>query len=62
MSTQLVVIAGVDEGRSIPLAKGQAVIVGRSEAAAVRLTDPRVSRTPCEIEVDGGKFVMVNYG
>jgi len=62
MLTQLVVIAGMDQGRSIPLVEGQTLVLGRSEAAAVRLTDPRVSRKPCGIEVDGCKFVMVNYG
>jgi serine/threonine protein kinase len=50
MSMQLIVIAGPDKGRSIPLTPGEAVLVGRSQATQTRLADPRVSKVHCEVE------------
>jgi serine/threonine protein kinase len=59
-SPQLVVTAGPDKGRSFPLAAGQTVQIGRSQASTTRLSDPTVSRAHCEIDWDGQHAMLVN--
>ena len=56
MQPKLIVISGPDKGREFTLEEGQTLIVGRGESTATRLADPQVSRTHCQIEVDGGSF------
>lgn len=62
MHAQLHVIAGPDQGRTVSLAEGQTLTIGRGEAAAARLGDPHVSRTHCQIEVDAGHFRLSDCG
>jgi S-DNA-T family DNA segregation ATPase FtsK/SpoIIIE len=62
MRPQLIVISGPDQGRTISLAEGQTLTIGRGEAVAARLADPHVSRTHCQIEVDGGRFRLSDCG
>jgi serine/threonine protein kinase len=62
MLAQLVVIAGPDQGRTISLAEGQTLTIGRGEAAAARLTDPHASRSHCRLEVDAGRFYLHDSG
>jgi pSer/pThr/pTyr-binding forkhead associated (FHA) protein len=60
MTPQLLIIAGPDRGRLFPLAVGETLQIGRSQATATRLTDPTVSRVHCEIEWDGERAVLIN--
>ena len=62
MLAQLVVIAGPDQGRTISLAEGQTLTIGRGEGVAARLADPHVSRSHCRLEVDGGCFWLHDAG
>jgi serine/threonine protein kinase len=56
----LVVTSGPDKGRSFPLATGETLQIGRSQASTTRLTDPTVSRVHCEVEWDGERAVLIN--
>jgi len=62
MQPQLVVISGPDQGRTISLAEGQTLAIGRGESVGARLADPHVSRTHCQIEVDAGRFRLSDRG
>ena len=61
MATQLLVIAGPDEGRLFPLEEGDALSVGRSRSAAVCLRDPSVSRLHCRVGVDRNKILVADF-
>jgi pSer/pThr/pTyr-binding forkhead associated (FHA) protein len=56
----LVARTGPDQGRVFPLAPGSSVQVGRSQSAAVQLTDPAVSRVHFKLEVGPDQAVLVN--
>ena len=58
MSARLVVIAGPDEGQAFPLSSGAPLLVGRGRTAAVRLADPHVSRSHCQVKIEGGQVVV----
>ena len=62
MQPQLVIIEGLDAGRTLELANGQTLAIGRGQACDVRLNDPRVSRTHCRLQVDGGSVVVQDAG
>ena len=61
MSFQLFVISGPDQGRIFDLNAGTTVI-GRSREADVCLSDPRVSRRQCIIEVNGKDLDVADLG
>ncbi|MFO0811072.1 MAG: FHA domain-containing serine/threonine-protein kinase [Gemmataceae bacterium] len=58
MSYQFHVIAGPDTGRSITLQTGDALMLGRSHDAFYRINDPRVSRSHCQIKLDGDRVTV----
>jgi serine/threonine protein kinase len=58
MFGQLVVTAGPDQGRTYPLDEGKILVIGRGQATETRLRDPHVSRTHCQVEVDGGRLLL----
>ena len=60
MSALLLVTAGPDKGRSFPLAPGETLQIGRSQATTTKLTDPTISRVHCEIEWAGDKLMLIN--
>ncbi len=60
MSPQLQVISGPDTGRVYPLAEGQTLTIGRGETTGTQLRDARVSRLHCQVQVDGGKFMLIH--
>lgn len=60
MSPQLHVISGPDTGRVFPLAEGQTLTIGRGETTGTQLRDARVSRLHCQVQVDGGKFMLMH--
>lgn len=62
MQRQLIVIAGPDKGRSFPLEDGQTLVIGRGQASQTQLSDPRVSRIHCHVQIDGGRTVLMDNG
>lgn len=62
MLAQLVVVSGPDKGRTFSLEDGQTLQIGRGNETHTQLSDPRVSRKQCLIEVDGGKFMLKDGG
>jgi serine/threonine protein kinase len=62
MQAHLLVIAGADQGRSFPLEDGQSVVIGRGESTTTQLRDPHVSRTHCQVQVDGGTYQVIDAG
>jgi pSer/pThr/pTyr-binding forkhead associated (FHA) protein len=60
MSKQLVVITGGDKGKVYVLPESGKLIVGRSKETDTKLTDARVSRKHCHVEVEGERIVLVD--
>jgi pSer/pThr/pTyr-binding forkhead associated (FHA) protein len=62
MTLRLTVVAGADNGRSFVLSEGQVYVIGRGNDAQVQITDPRISRQHCQIDltVNNGKLVDLN--
>jgi serine/threonine protein kinase len=58
----LKVVDGLDAGRCFDLAEGQTLVIGRGRDTATRLTDLRVSRVHCVLEVSGGRFHLTDSG
>ncbi len=62
MEPQLVIIEGDGQGRKIEPLEGQSVAIGRGREVDVRLSDPRVSRQHCRIEMENGTVVLSDTG
>jgi serine/threonine protein kinase len=62
MLAQLVVIAGPDMGGTFKLEDGQTLIIGRGQDTHTQLKDARASRKHCLLQVDGGKFLVLDEG
>jgi len=62
MSLQLVVTAGPDAGRVFTLQQGSDLTLGRGEKSFYRITDPRASRSHCQIAVEGETAVVTCNG
>jgi serine/threonine protein kinase len=62
MVGKLVVVAGPDMGRSFDLQEGQTLVIGRGEKTETRLKDPQVSRVHCQLQVKGGKIILLDSG
>ncbi len=62
MNQRLKVIEGTDTGRAIELMDGQTLVIGRGQTCDVRLSDPRISRSHCRIQVEGGTAVLTDAG
>jgi serine/threonine-protein kinase len=62
MSKQLLVIAGLDRGRILPMADSDLLLIGRSTSVQIdtRLRDPSVARVHCEVEVEGDRVVVTD--
>jgi serine/threonine protein kinase len=52
------VISGPDAGRSLQVPDGKAVVLGRGQACELKINDPRMSRSHCTLQVDGGKLTL----
>lgn len=59
---QLFALAGPDRGKVFPLPEEGSVQIGRASAAQVRLTDIRVSRDHCRLEVSADEVVLTPSG
>lgn len=64
MSLQLIVVAGVLEtaARSIPLAEGRLLTLGRSLGCDIPVSDLSVARRQCDIEIREGAAWILDYG
>jgi pSer/pThr/pTyr-binding forkhead associated (FHA) protein len=62
MLGRLEVVAGPDTGRCFELVVGQTLVIGRGRTTATRLTDPRVSRIHCVLEVASDRFRLTDSG
>lgn len=58
MQAQLLIVSGPDKGRVFPLEDGQTLAIGRGADSQTSLSDPRVSRQQCLLEVDGQRFIL----
>lgn len=62
MSLQFHVIAGPDTGRTHTVHAGDDMIIGRGERAYYRMSDPRVSRSHCQVLLEGDQVTLVCLG
>ncbi|HWG47189.1 MAG TPA: FHA domain-containing serine/threonine-protein kinase [Gemmataceae bacterium] len=62
MSLQLLVLAGLDKGKALPLHDGPDLMLGRSVQAHYQINDPRASRSHCQILKDGDVVTLVCAG
>ena len=60
MPAQLAVTSGPDQGKLFPLAAGETMQVGRSQATTIRLTDAAVSRVHFELEIGEDQVILHN--
>jgi small-conductance mechanosensitive channel len=59
---RLYVAEGAERGRSVALDGGKPVLVGRSRACALPLTDPNASKEHLQLAWEGGSWVMTDLG
>lgn len=62
MQMQLVVVAGPDQGRTLPISMEQSSVIGRGQDSFAQLKDPRVSRKHCTLDAFDGKVCLVDAG
>jgi serine/threonine protein kinase len=62
MALQLVVVAGPDKGREFTLSVGPNLMLGRSNQARYQLTDPRVSRSHCQVLLEDDTVTLICQG
>jgi serine/threonine protein kinase len=60
MAKKLLVLAGPDEGREFVLG-AEPILVGRSRATLIHLTDPHISRVHCQVLPEGNQQVLVDF-
>jgi serine/threonine protein kinase len=60
MAMHLLVTAGPDKGRVIPLSGDGTLLVGRSKSTPTRLTDPHVSRVHCQLKQQGDQVSVID--
>jgi serine/threonine protein kinase len=54
----LELISGPESGRSLAIAEGKTVVVGRGQGSDLLINDPSISRSHCTLQVDGGKLIL----
>lgn len=62
MKYQLSVIAGPEAGRTFSIEDGESLTIGRGQASDTQISDPRMSRVHCQIQVEGGKAGLADKG
>lgn len=60
MANRLIVLAGPDEGRIFSLG-AETLLLGRSRATETHLIDPHVSRVHCQVQMENGRHVLVDF-
>jgi hypothetical protein len=58
MPPRLVVIAGPDQGKAFQLPAAGSLLVGRGRSATLCLADPHVSRSHCQIKIEGSRILI----
>jgi serine/threonine protein kinase len=58
MDKQLAVISGNEKGKVFPLPDSGAFTIGRSNTTDTKLTDLRVSRNHCQVQLDGAQVKL----
>lgn len=59
---EILVSAGPDKGQKFSLPASGKVVLGRGEAASVRLNDPRISRVHCTLEMTPESLMLHDSG
>lgn len=59
---KLIVSTPDGQSRTVPLDPGQACLIGRGSLATLRLNDPHVSRTHCQVEALGEHWLIEDVG
>src|SRR5947209_2217346 len=62
MSLQLLVTAGPDAGQTFTIQAGPDLTLGRGERSYYRLSDPRASRSHCQILLEGDQVSVIDNG
>ncbi len=62
MAYQLVICNGPEKGRTVELAAGKTLVVGRGEDCDVQLADPRASRVHCKLQVADDGVTLTDAG
>src|SRR5262245_44414283 len=62
MSLQFHVVAGPDTGKTYTVHAGNEMILGRGQHVYYRLNDPRVSRSHCQVLLEGDQVSVVCLG
>jgi serine/threonine protein kinase len=62
MSLQLLVIAGPDKDRVFTVQAGPDLLLGRGSHAFYRVADPRVSRSHCQLLLEGDQVTVIDNG
>jgi serine/threonine protein kinase len=62
MSLQLLVLSGPEKDRMFTLHPGDDLMLGRGANCAYKLTDPRASRSHCQVLMEGDKVTVVDNG
>ena len=62
MQRQLIIVSGPDSGRSFSLVEGQTLTIGRGQASNTRISDPKMSRIHCRVEVSRDTTVLKDAG
>jgi pSer/pThr/pTyr-binding forkhead associated (FHA) protein len=56
----LEVTFGPDKGKSFALSRGGPIPIGRGDQNRINLTDPQVSRSHCQIRIDGDRVILTD--
>jgi serine/threonine protein kinase len=62
MSLQLFVVSGPEKDRVFTLHPGDDLMLGRGANSAYKLTDPRASRSHCQLLMEGDKVTVIDNG
>jgi serine/threonine protein kinase len=60
MAVQLVILSGPDQGRIFTTSDDTPLLIGRGRQSATRLSDLRVSRVHCRVEIEGSNVVVTD--
>jgi serine/threonine protein kinase len=59
---QLDLVSGPDAGRTLSIADGQSLVVGRGQGSDLLINDPRISRAHCTLQADMGRLILRDNG
>jgi serine/threonine protein kinase len=62
MSLQFLVVAGPEQGQVFTIQAGKDLMLGRGAQSFYRLNDPRVSRSHCQLLLEGDQVSVIDHG